>query len=160
MDMTDDGLKVWWCEEQYCIGTWNVRSMNQSKLEVVEQEMARVNMNILVISELKWMGMSKFNSVQFSLVAQLCLTLWPHELQHARPPCPTPIPRVYSKSCPLSRRCHSNISSSVVLFSSCPQTSQHQGLFKWVHSSHKVAKILEFQLQHQSFQRILTTDLL
>ena len=50
------------CKEQYCIGTWNVRSMNQDKLEVVKQEMARVNINILGISELKWMGMGEFNS--------------------------------------------------------------------------------------------------
>ena len=62
VDMSGGESKVQCCKEQYCIGTWNVRSMNQSKLEVVEQEMARVNMNILVISELKWMGMSKFNS--------------------------------------------------------------------------------------------------
>ena len=48
--------------EQYCIGTWNVRSMNQGKLEVVKQEMARVNVDILGISELKWTGMGEFNS--------------------------------------------------------------------------------------------------
>ena len=62
VDVTGDESKVWCCKEQYCIGTWNVRSMSQSKLEVVEQEMARVNMNILGIHELKWMGMNKFNS--------------------------------------------------------------------------------------------------
>ena len=62
MDMTGDGSKVWCCKEQYCIGTWNVRSMNQSKLEVVKEEMARVNIDILGISELKWTGMGKFNS--------------------------------------------------------------------------------------------------
>ena len=54
MDVTGDGSKVQCCEEQYCIGTWNVRSMNQGKLEVVKQEMARVNINILGISERKW----------------------------------------------------------------------------------------------------------
>ena len=54
--------KVQCCKEQYCTGTWNVRSMNQSKLEVVKQEMARVNVNILGISELKWSGMGEFNS--------------------------------------------------------------------------------------------------
>ena len=48
--------------KSYCIGTWNVRSMNQGKLEVVKQEMARVNVNILGISELKWTGMGEFNS--------------------------------------------------------------------------------------------------
>ena len=49
-------------KEQYCIGTWNVRSTNQGKLEVVKQEMARVNMDILGISELKWTGLGKFNT--------------------------------------------------------------------------------------------------
>ena len=54
MDVTDDKTKVRCCKEQYCIGTWNVRSMNQGKLEVVKQEMARVNVDILGINELKW----------------------------------------------------------------------------------------------------------
>ena len=62
MDVTGDGSKVQCCKEQYCIGTWNVRSMSQGKLEVVKQEMARVNVNILGISELKWTGMEEFNS--------------------------------------------------------------------------------------------------
>ena len=62
VDVTDGGSKVQYCKEQYCIGTWNVRSMNQGKLEVVKQEMERVNINILGISELKWPGMGKFNS--------------------------------------------------------------------------------------------------
>ena len=60
--MTGDGRKVWCCKEQYCIETWNVRSMNQGKLEVVKQEMARVNTDIWRIRELKWTGMGKFNS--------------------------------------------------------------------------------------------------
>ena len=51
MDMTGDGSKVRYCKEQYCIGTWNVKSLNQGKLEVVKQEMARVNIDILGISE-------------------------------------------------------------------------------------------------------------
>ena len=54
VDMTGDGSKVRCCKQQYCIGTWNVRSMNQGKLEVVKQEMARVNIDLLGISELKW----------------------------------------------------------------------------------------------------------
>ena len=62
MDVTGDGNKVRCYKEQYCIGTWNVRSMNQGKLEVVKQEMARVNVNILEISELKWTGIGEFNS--------------------------------------------------------------------------------------------------
>ena len=62
VDVTGDRSKVRCCEVQYCIGTWNVRSMNQGKLEVVKQEMARVNIDILEISELKWTGMGEFNS--------------------------------------------------------------------------------------------------
>ena len=62
MDVTGDRSKVQCRKEQYCIGTWNVRSMNQGKFEVVKQEMARVNVDILGISELKWTGMGEFNS--------------------------------------------------------------------------------------------------
>ena len=62
VDVTGDGSKVWCCKEQYCIETWNVRSMNQGKLEVVKQEMARVSTDILGIHELKWTGMGEFNS--------------------------------------------------------------------------------------------------
>ena len=65
MDVTGDGSKVQCCKNIYiyiyCVGTWNVRSMNQGKLEVVKQEMARVNIDILGISELKWTGMGEFN---------------------------------------------------------------------------------------------------
>ena len=60
--------------------------------------------------------------VQFSSVTQSCPTLWPYELQHARPPCPSPTPRVHSNPCPSSQWCHPAISSSVVLFSSFPQS--------------------------------------
>ena len=60
--MTGNGSKVRCCKEQYCIGTWNVRSTNQDKLEVVKQEMARVNINVLGNSELQWTGMGEFNS--------------------------------------------------------------------------------------------------
>ena len=61
MDVMGDGSKVQCYKEQYCIGTWNVRSMNQGKLEVVTQETARVNVNILGVCELKWTGMGEFN---------------------------------------------------------------------------------------------------
>ena len=60
--VTGDGSKFRCCKEQYFIGTWNVRSLNQGKLEVVKQEMARVNVDILGISELKWTGMGECNS--------------------------------------------------------------------------------------------------
>ena len=62
VNVTGDKGKVQCCKEQYCIGTWNVRSLNQGKLEVVKQEMTRLNIDILGISELKWTGMDKFNS--------------------------------------------------------------------------------------------------
>ena len=62
MDVAGDWSKDQCCKEQYCIGTWNVRPMNRGKLEMVKQEMTRVNVNILGISELKWTGMGKFNS--------------------------------------------------------------------------------------------------
>ena len=63
VDVTDDGSKVQCCKEQYCITTWNVRFMNQGKLEVVKQEMARVNIDILGISELKWTGMNELTQM-------------------------------------------------------------------------------------------------
>ena len=61
VDVTGDGSRVRSCKEQYCMGTWNVTSMNQGTLEVVKQEMARVNIDILGIGELKWTGMGEFN---------------------------------------------------------------------------------------------------
>ena len=62
VNVTGDGSKVQCCKEQYCIGTWTIRSMNQGKLEVVKQEMARVNINILGINELKWTKKGELNS--------------------------------------------------------------------------------------------------
>ena len=85
--------------------------------------------------------------VQFSR-SVMSNSLQPHGLQHARLPCPSPTPGVYSNSCSSSQWCHPPISSTVVPFS-CPVSSLHQ-----------VAKVLEFQLQHQSFQWTLRTDLL
>ena len=62
MDVTGDRSKVQCYKKQYCIGTWNVRPMNQGKLEVVKQEMTRLSINIIGISKLKWTGMGEFNS--------------------------------------------------------------------------------------------------
>ena len=87
-------------------------------------------------------------------------SLPPHGLQHTRLPCPSPSPGVRSNSCPLSRWCFLIISSSVAQFSFCFQSSQHQGLFQWAGTLHQVAKVLELQLQHQSFQWIFRVDLL
>ena len=96
------------------------------------------------------------SSVQFSR-SVISDSLPPHGLQHARLPCLSPIPRACSNSCPSHQWWHPTISSP------SPPTfdlSQHQGLFKWVSSWHQVAKVLEFQLQHQFFQRIFRTDFL
>ena len=99
--------------------------------------------------------------LQFSSVAQSCPTLWTHELQHARPPCSSPTPSIHSDTRPSSQWCHPAISSSVVPFSSCPQSrSKHQSLFQLVNPSHEVAKVPEFQLQHHSLQRNPRADLL
>ena len=86
-----------------------------------------------------------FSSVQFSC-SVMSESLQPHGLQHTRPPCPSPIPGGHSNSRPSSLWCHPAISSSIVPFSSCPNSSQPQSLFQWVNSSHEVAKVLEFQL--------------
>ena len=105
---------------------WNVRSINQIRLEVVKQEMAGLNIDIWGISGIKWPGMGKFNSdkndihfisVQFSRsVVSDCLQC--HELQCARPPCPTLTPGGYSSSCPSCQWRHPTISSSVIPVSS------------------------------------------
>ena len=101
----------------------------------------------------------QFSSVQFcrSIVSD---SLWLHESQHARPPCPSPTPGVHWDSCPSSRWCHPAISSSVIPFSSCPQSLPASEsfpmsqLFPWGGQSTGV------QLQHQSFQRTPRADLL
>ena len=108
-------------------------------------------------------------SVQFSC-SVMSDYLWPHELYHNRLPCPSPTHRVYSNSCPLCQWCHPTISSFVIPFSSRLQSfpagnirkrkQERSGLFQWVSSSHQVTKVLEFQLQHQSFQWIFRTDFL
>ena len=98
------------------------------------------------------------NSVQFSC-SVMSDPLWPHELQHARLPCLSLSPGACSNSCPLRQWCHPTISSSVVPFSSHPQLFPASGSFQ-VSSLHQVAKVLEFQLQHQPFQWIFRTDFL
>ena len=98
----------------------------------------------------------QFNSVQFSH-SVMSDSLWPHELQHARPPCPLPTPGVCSNSCPLSRWYHPAISSSVVPFS-CSQFFAASGYFPVSWLSYQVAKVWELQFQHQSFQWIFKVD--
>ena len=102
---------------------------------------------------------SLLTSVQFGSVQSLsCLR--PHGLQHARPPCPSLAPRPCSNSCPLSRWCHPTISSSLVRFSSHLQSFLASGSFPVSHFFTQVAKVLEFQLQHQSSQWIFRADFL
>ena len=104
--------------------------------------------------------MPQFSSVQFSR-SVMSDSLWPmHCMQHARPPCPSPTPGVYSNSCPLSRWCHPTISSSIVPSSSCLQSFPASGSFPMSQFFASAAKVLEFQLQHQSFHWIFRTDLL
>ena len=85
---------------------------------------------------------------------------WLHGLHHARLPCASPTLRVCSNSSPLSWTCHPTISSPVDPSLPAFNLSQHQGLFQWVSSSHQVAKVLELQLQYQSFHWIFSTDFL
>ena len=134
VDVTGDGSKVRCCKQQYCIGTWNVRSMNQGKLEVVKQEMARVNIDI-------------FSSVQFSSIAQSCPALC-EPMNRSMPGLPvhhqlpeftqTHVHRVSDAIQPS----HPLSSPSLP----APNPSQHQSLFQWVNSLHEVAKVLEFPL--------------
>ena len=108
------------------------------------------------VPKISWFS---FSSVQFSC-SVVSDSLWPHESQQVSPPCSSPTPRVHSNSCPSSRWCHPAVSSSVVPFSSCPQSFPASESFPRVNSSHEVAKVLEFQLQHQSFQWTPRADLL
>ena len=96
-------------------------------------------------------------SVQFSH-SVMSDSLWPHELQHAKPPCPSPTPRVHPNPGPLRQWRHPT--SSVAPSPPALNLSQHQGLFQRISSSHQVAKLLECQLQHHSFQWTPRTGLL
>ena len=104
-----------------------------------------------------------FISIQFSH-SVVSNSLWPHDPQHVRPPSPSPIPRVYL--CPLSKDIQPMPSNRLILCGALllsPSIScweQHESLFKWDSSSHQVAKVLEFQFQHQSFPWIFRTDFL
>ena len=86
-------------------------------------------------------------------------SLWPHELQHARPPCPSPTPGVYSNSCPLSRWCHPAISSSVIPFSSCPQSLPPSESFPMSHLFSWGGQSTGVSALHHSFQRNPRADL-
>ena len=101
----------------------------------------------------------KYISVQFSY-SVVSDSSKPHGLQHARPPCPSPTPGIYSNSCPLSHWCHPTISSSVVPFSSGLQSFPASGCFPMSQFFASGGQSNEFQLQHQSFQWIFRTNFL
>ena len=128
-------------------GTWNVICCNPTLILDSSSVMSGNIPLCCVNSHVHWQTgdylpwKSRVYSVQFSSVVSD--SLGPHGLQHTRPSCPPLTPRVYPNSCPLSWWCHPTISSSVVP-SPAFNLSQHQGLFKWVSSSHEVAKVLEF----------------
>ena len=115
-----------------------------------------LHLKVLIISSSK-LSVFLF-SVQFSHSVKSD-SLWPHGLQHARLPCPSPTPRAFPNPYPSSQGCHPTISSSVDPSPPTFNLIQHQSLFQWVSSSNQVDKVLEFQLQHQSFQWIFRTDL-
>ena len=122
VDVPGDESKIQCCKEQYCIGTWDVRSVNQGKLDMVKQEMVRINIDIVGISGLKYTEMGEFNfsSVQSLSRVQLFVTPWT-AAHYVSLTFPSP-PRVCSNSCPLNQWCHPIISYSVTPFSSCPQS--------------------------------------
>ena len=99
------------------------------------------------------------SSVQFTY-SVMSNSLWPHGLQHARLPCPSPTPGACSNSCPSSQWCHPTISSSSVPFLSCLQYFPPSGSFPKCQFFNQVAKVWEFQLPHQSWQWIFRTDFL
>ena len=113
------------CIEGSQIYTHNPGLSSQLHSHVTQLPVRELCLNILSALQIQ----HQFSSVQFSSVAQSCMTLRPHEPQHARPPCPSPTPGVYSNSCPLSRWCHPAISSSVIPFSSCLQSLPASGSF-------------------------------
>ena len=96
-------------------------------------------------SRLETASLTYFSLLLFSSVAQLCPTLWPHGLQHARLPCPAPTPGAYSNSCPFSLWCHPTVSSSFVPFSSRLQSVPASGSFPMSQFFDQVAKVLELQ---------------
>ena len=106
---------------------------------------------------LNYKNVSHISSFSHSVISNF---LRPHGLQHARLLCPSLTPGACSHSCPLSRWCIQPSHPLSSPFPSALNLSQHQGLFQWISSSHQVAKVLEFQLQHQSFQWTPRTDLL
>ena len=136
----------------------------QAATKTLQMEIKHLQQKLKVLFFLK-QNVPKLVKFSFQKYQSCCCSvmsnsLWPHELQHTRLPCPSLSPRACSNSCPLVWWCQPTISSFIAPFSSCPHPFQHQGLFQWGSSSYQVAKVLEFQLQHQCFQWIFRTDFL
>ena len=142
------GTKKWEME-------WKYRSLNA--YHIVPSKFTRQVLSHHSM-KLRPRRVKELDQVQFSR-SVVSDSLQPHEPQYARPPCPSPTPGVHPNPCPLSWWCHPTI--SFILSSPSPPAfnlSQHQGLFKRVSSLHQVARVLEFQLQHQLFQWTPRTD--
>ena len=138
------------------IGNINAVKVNHSQIYIqIKSNCNQIPLCFCVCET--WQADSKLMLLLFSH-SVMCSSLKPYGLQHIRTTCRSPTPRVYSKSCPLSQWCHPTISSSVIPFSSCLQSFPASGSLPVSRSSHQVAKVLEFQLQHQSFQWIFRTD--
>ena len=151
------GLEWIWCVENMRCVTISVSKDVRSRSEAVlwksrERKTEHIKETKCQVSVAKYLLLFRLSVMSDSL--------WPHELQHARPLCPPPFPGACSNSCPLSRWCHPSTSSSAAPFPFAFNLSQHLALFQWVCSSYQVAKVLEFQLQHQSFQWIFSTRFL
>ena len=123
-----------WCWRRLWRVPWTAKRPNQSILKEISPDYSLEG--LMLNPKLQYSGhlMQRANS------------LWPHGLQHARLPCPSPTPGACSNSCPSSHWCHPTISSLSSPSPPAPNPSQHQSLFQWVNSSHEVAKVLEFQL--------------
>ena len=168
-------MKAEWVFIEYCLGSVNLSINFKSNLLCYEAESLQFlepqgceGMSFSSSTPWNLLGLPlpksqppvpSISSVQFrhSVMPD---SLQSHGLQHTRLPCPSPTLGAYINSYSSSWWCHPTISSSVIPFCSALNLSQHQGLFKWVSSSHQVAKVLEFQFQHQPFQWIFRTDLL
>ena len=117
--VSNTSLDTWWILGKDLIDLKSIFFLNHPNSKLIISSRGRVVLKII---------MSSFSSVQFSR-SGMSNSLRPHEPQHTRPPCPSPIPRVYPNSCPSSWWCHPAISSSVVPFSSCPQSLPASGSF-------------------------------
>ena len=138
--------------------TW-VRWLGDKKKAWLCQYFTSLTLVTLTEEFLKIMILLQYSSVQFSH-SVVSDSFRPHEPQHSSPPCLSPTPGVHPNPCPLSRWCHPTISSSVIPLSSCPQSFPASGSFQMSQFFASGAKVLEFQLQHQSFQWIFKANFL